>query len=96
MKTYDSLNRLRFNNLIQRRREENGPSLSSLTFGSSGLVVFKSPHDSIGAENFEINYVCPPRCIDKKKEKVCKKQKNKGKCGKKSMKKKCAKTCGHC
>merc|ERR1712080_523957 len=71
-------------------------SPGSLSFGSSGLVVFQSPPTSMGGPGFEIEYECPPPCVDKKKQKFCNKQVQKGKCNKKSNKKKCAKTRGHC
>ena len=67
-------------------------SPGSLSFGSSGLVVFQSPPFGMGGPGFEIEYECPPPCVDKKSQKFC----NKEKCHTKSAKKKCAKTSGHC
>ena len=68
----------------------------SLSFGSSGLVVFQSPPFSMGGPGFEIKYECPPPCVDKRGQKFCNKKVRRGKCNRKRAKKKCAKTCGHC
>jgi len=74
-------------------------SPGALSFGSSGLVVFQSPPmgmGGMGGPGFEIEYECPPLCVDKKSQNFCNKKVTRGKCHKKKVKRNCAKTCGHC